>query len=100
MDVFRDAGACVALPMVLTANASVQLTGATDENLSNNDYTTSFETTSGGDVTMTVLTDNYPGETTWTVTDAGGETAWSEAPMPLLGHPTLRPRACPMAVTR
>ena len=78
---FCDAGACVALADgAHVANASVQLTGATDENLSNNDYTTSFETTSGGDVTMTVLTDNYPGETTWTVTDAGGETVWSGGP--------------------
>ena len=78
---FCDAGACVALADgAHVANASVQLTGATDENLSNNDFTTSFETTSGGDVTMTVLTDNYPGETTWTVTDAGGETVWSGGP--------------------
>ncbi len=78
---FCDAGACVALadgPHV--ANATVELTSATDENPSNNDYTTSFETTSGGDVTMTVLTDNYPGETTWTVTDAGGATVWSGGP--------------------
>ena len=78
---FCDAGACVALADgAHVANASVQLTGASDEDLSNNDYTTSFETTSGGDVTMTVVTDNYPGETTWTVTDAGGETVWSGGP--------------------
>ena len=84
--VFCEAGACVALADgAHVANASVQLTGATDENLSNNDYTTSFETTSGGDVTMTVLTDNYPGETTWTVTDAGGATVWSGGPYDAAG---------------
>ena len=83
---FCEAGACVALADgAHVANASVQLTGATDENLSNNDYTTSFETTSGGDVTMTVLTDNYPGETTWTVTDAGGVTVWSGGPYDAAG---------------
>jgi len=78
---FCEAGACLALadgPHV--ANASVQLTNAVDENLSNNDYTTSFETTSGGDVTMTVVTDNYPGETTWTITDESGATVWSGGP--------------------
>ena len=53
------------------ANASVQLTGATDENESNDDYTTSFATSSGADVTWTIVTDNYPGETTWSVTNDG-----------------------------
>ena len=78
---FCDAGACVALADgAHVANASVQLTGATDENTSNDDFSASFETTSGGDVTMTVLTDQLPNETTWTIVDAGGETVWSGGP--------------------
>ena len=54
--------------------------GATDENASNNDYTTSFATSSGADVTWTILTDNYPGETTWAVTNEAGATVWSGGP--------------------
>ena len=32
------------------------------------------------DVTVTILTDNYPGETTWTVTDGSGTTVMSGGP--------------------
>ena len=32
----------------------------------------------GEDLTITILTDNYPGETTWTVTDGSG-TVWPQA---------------------
>ena len=34
----------------------------------------------GVDVTFTILTDNYPGETTWSVTDASGATIMSGGP--------------------
>ena len=96
---FCEAGACVALADgAHVANASVQLTAATDENPSNNDYTTSFETTSGGDVTMTVVTDNYPAETTWTITDSEGVTVWSGGPYAATGttysETTCLPYAC------
>ena len=62
------------------ANASVQLTGFTDENASNDAYTNNFSTSSGTDVTWTIVTDNYPGETTWAVTDASGGTVWAGGP--------------------
>ena len=61
-------------------DASVTLTGAADENASNDAYTTSFATSSGADVTWTIVTDNYPGETTWSVTDDAGSTVWSGGP--------------------
>jgi len=78
---FCDSGACVALADGdHVANASVQLTGATDENTSNDDFSGSFETTSGGDVTMTVLTDEWPNETTWTIVDENGSTVLSGGP--------------------
>ena len=76
-----EAGPCLALADGNhTVNASVTLNGATDENESNNAYTTSFETSSGADVTWTIVTDNYPGETTWSVTDDAGATVWSGGP--------------------
>ena len=34
------------------------------------------------DVTVTILTDNYPAETTWAVTDESGATVMSGAPIP------------------
>jgi len=34
----------------------------------------------GVDITFTILTDNYPGETTWSVTDAAGATIMSGGP--------------------
>ena len=78
---YCESGPCIALADGdHVANASVQLTGATDENDSNNDYTTSFATSSGADVTWTILTDNYPGETTWAVTNEVGATVWSGGP--------------------
>ena len=48
-----------------------------DEDLSNNQLSTQFVTLSGEQATLTLLTDNYPEETTWTVTDANGATVWS-----------------------
>jgi hypothetical protein len=48
-----------------------------DEDLSNNQLSAQFVTLSGEQATLTLLTDNYPGETTWTVTDANGATVWS-----------------------
>ena len=47
-----------------------------DEDLSNNQLSTQFVTLSGEQATLTLLTDNYPEETTWTVTDANGATVW------------------------
>jgi hypothetical protein len=48
-----------------------------DEDISNNQLSTQFVTLSGAQVTLTLLTDSYPGETTWTVSDANGATVWS-----------------------
>ena len=62
------------------ADAMVTLVGATDENASNNSLSTSFETSSGTEVTWTILTDLYPQETTWSVTNDGGEVVWSGGP--------------------
>ena len=78
------------------ANASVQLTGATDENTSNDDFSASFETTSGGDVTMTVLTDQYPNETTWTIVDESGSTVWTGGPYSINSRRIQKRRVCPM----
>ena len=62
------------------ANATVDLIGAVDENVSNNSLETSFETSSGTQVTWTILTDNYPEETTWSVTNDEGDVVWSGGP--------------------
>ena len=45
------------------------------------------------DVTVTVLTDNYPGETTWTVTDESGATVMSGGPYSASGT-TYTSTAC------
>lgn len=81
-----DAGPCLALADGdHTVDASVSLTGTADENASNDAYTTTFETSSGADVTWTIVTDNYPGETTWSVTDEAGSTVWSGGPYAATG---------------
>jgi len=51
-----------------------------DEDLSNNQSSTQFTTLGGAEVTLSLLTDNYPEETTWTVADANGATVWSGGP--------------------
>jgi hypothetical protein len=51
-----------------------------DEDLSNNQSSTQFTTMGGAEVTFSLLTDSYPGETTWTVTDAEGLVVWSGGP--------------------
>lgn len=55
-----DPSACNYSPEAITDDGSCLLTGTS--------------------VTMTVLTDNYPAETTWTVVDANGETVMSGGP--------------------
>ena len=78
---FCENGPCVALADGdHEANASVQLAGATDENASNDGYTANFATSSGAALTWTVVTDNYPSETTWSVTNDDGSTVWSGGP--------------------
>ena len=78
---FCGSGACVALTEGNhVAVSTLELTGATDENLSNNEITTTFETTNAGDVTMAVFTDSYPSETTWVLADADGNSVWSGGP--------------------
>ena len=78
---FCESGPCVALADGNhVADAMVQLTGASDENASNDGFTTSFETSSGAESTWTIVTDNYPGETTWSVTNEAGATVWSGGP--------------------
>lgn len=78
---FCEGEACLALVDGLhDASVQLTLTSAEDENDLNDSFNTSFETTGGADVTWTILTDNYPGETTWTVSDASGATVWSGGP--------------------
>ena len=78
---FCDGEACLALADGLhEAEVQLALTSAEDENDLNDSFTSSFETSGGSDVTWTILTDNYPGETTWTVTNASGATVWSGGP--------------------
>ena len=48
-----------------------------DEDLSNNQLSAQFVTLVGTQVTLTLLTDSYPEETTWTVADENGATVWS-----------------------
>ena len=76
-----EGGACISLADgTHVANATVDLIGAVDENVSNNSLETSFETSSGTQVTWTILTDNYPDETTWSVTNDEGDVVWSGGP--------------------
>ena len=76
-----DGGPCVVLADgAHVADATVTLVGATDENESNNNASTSFETSAGTEVTWTILTDFYPTETTWSVTNDAGEEVWSGGP--------------------
>jgi len=78
---FCEGDACLALADGLhEAEVQLTLTSAEDENNLNDSFTTSFETNGGADVTWSILTDNYPGETTWTVSDASGATVWSGGP--------------------
>ena len=76
-----EGGACISLADgTHIANATLDLIGAEDENLSNNSLETSFQTSSGTEVTWTILTDNYPDETTWVVTNDEGDVVWSGGP--------------------
>jgi hypothetical protein len=78
---FCEGDPCLALADGLhEAAVQLTLTSAEDENNLNDSFTTSFETNGGADVTWSILTDNYPGETTWTVSDASGATVWSGGP--------------------
>jgi hypothetical protein len=65
-----------------TIDVSVDLgsSGGIDEDLSNNQSSTQFTTLGGAEVTLSLLTDSYPGETTWSVADANGSTVWSGGP--------------------
>ena len=65
-----------------TIDVSVDLgsSDGTDEDLSNNQSSTQFTTLGGAEVTLSLLTDSYPGETTWNVADANGAIVWSGGP--------------------
>ena len=65
-----------------TIDVSVVLSSSDgiDEDLSNNQLSTQFVTLGGSQVTLTLLTDNYPEETTWTVVNEDGATVWSGGP--------------------
>ncbi len=55
--------------------------GGSDENAGNNSASASFSTTSNGvDFNFTLLTDNYPAETTWNITDDQGTVLFSGGP--------------------
>ena len=55
--------------------------GGTDLNAANNSASSNFATTSNGvTFTLDILTDNYPAETTWTITDLQGNTLFSGGP--------------------
>ena len=63
--------------------------GCTDPTACNYDETATIDDGScilgGEDLTVTILTDNYPGETTWTVTDASGTVVASGGPYAATG---------------
>ena len=55
--------------------------GGVDEDTSNDAASSEFSLDSQGvDVELTLTLDNYPGETTWVLTDADGATIWSGGP--------------------
>ena len=55
--------------------------GGVDENPANDSGSSNFNLDSQGvDVTMTLTLDNYPGETTWNITDAGGSVVLAGGP--------------------
>ena len=93
-----DPSACNYSPEAITDDGSCQpfdacgicggsgdtCSGCTDASACNYDATALVDDGSclltGISVTMTILTDNYPAETTWTVVDANGETVMSGGP--------------------
>lgn len=75
---FCDNGPCLALADGNhTLEAEVQLLGNQDENITNDDFAASFETSTGTQVTWNIVTDNYPNETSWSVADDNGQVVWS-----------------------
>lgn len=55
--------------------------GTADENPTNNAGNSSFNTSANGvTIDLTLLTDNYPGETTWTISDDLGSVIFSGGP--------------------
>lgn len=55
--------------------------GGSDENASNDSGSSDFNLDSQGvDVVMTLNLDNYPGETSWELTNANGDVVWSGGP--------------------
>jgi hypothetical protein len=65
-----------------TIDVSVDLgsSAGIDEDLSNNQSSTQFTTLGGAEVTLSLLTDSYPDETTWSVADGNGAVVWSGGP--------------------
>ncbi|MFT7604744.1 MAG: hypothetical protein ACI8VT_002334, partial [Saprospiraceae bacterium] len=64
----------------ISATSSIP-NGITDEDLSNDTRARDFNAvTEGGFVQLLILTDNYPGETTWQLEDENGEVLYSGGP--------------------
>jgi hypothetical protein len=78
----------VTLPLITpssgshTFNASVSSpNGGTDQNTANNSASSSFTTVGNGStITFSLLTDNYPAETTWNITTTGGTVLYTGGP--------------------
>jgi hypothetical protein len=71
---------------------------ATDDNTANNSITSSYSVTGGtNDVTLTLSTDCWGSETSWSVTDGGGNTLYSGGPYASLSTitvPMCLPNGC------
>jgi len=57
---------------MINASVSIVPDNILDEDLSNNVISTEFETTGGVEITFSITTDLYPGETTWDIADENG----------------------------
>ena len=84
-EAITDDGSCQAFDACgICGGSGDTCSGCTDASACNYDATALVDDGSclltGISVTMTILTDNYPAETTWTVVDANGETVMSGGP--------------------
>ena len=67
-----DSDGCIDLGSgghVINASVLLMPDNSLDEDLSNNESSTEFETIGGVEITFTLTTDLYPGETSWNIED-------------------------------
>ena len=70
-----DSDGCIDLGSgshVISASVLLVPDNSLDEDLSNNESSTEFETIGGVEITFTLTTDLYPGETSWNIEDDNG----------------------------